>query len=136
MIEFWPRFVLAALAVWRLSHPLAPEDGPFDLVIALRIRLGDAGRVLDCFFCVSPWVAAPMAFFVSPGRKNGWCIWLALAGAAGQMHRFSERGAMRNEREIEHGMLWTETNPAGQARGAGPAAAWPGTRGDTRRTEP
>jgi len=91
MTDFWPSFVLASLSVWRISHLLALEDGPFDLIVRLRVRLGDAGRVLDCFHCVSLWVAAPMALFVGPTAQNWWCVWLALSGAAGLLHRIGER---------------------------------------------
>lgn len=93
MMDFWASFMLATLAVWRISYLLALEDGPFDLIVHLRIRLGEIGRVLDCFYCMSLWVAAPMALFVSPNGRNWWCIWLALSGAAGLLHRMGERPA-------------------------------------------
>jgi hypothetical protein len=45
------RFVLAALATWRVTHLLVAEDGPADVVVRLRRRAGFgwAGDVLDCF---------------------------------------------------------------------------------------
>jgi Protein of unknown function (DUF1360) len=107
MKDFWASFVLATLAVWRISYLLAREDGPFDLILRLRIRLGDAGRMLDCFYCMSLWVAAPMALFVSPTGQNWWCIWLALSGAAGLLHRLSERRAEEPTKGTEDGMLRT-----------------------------
>jgi len=134
VIDFWPSFVLASLAVWRLSHLLALEDGPFDLVVRLRVRLGDAGRVLDCFHCVSLWVAAPMALFVGPGGQDWWCIWLALSGAAGLLHRFSERFAPRHEEESHDGMLRTEAGSTGEVGGTRVGLAeYPG--GGAGRTE-
>jgi len=105
-MDFWARFVLAALAAWRLSHLLALEDGPFDIVVRLRLRLGEAGRALDCFHCTSLWVAAPLALFVEPTLQNGWCVWLALSGAAGLAHQLSLKGH-------HDGMLWTEAGPTG-----------------------
>ena len=36
----WLRFVLAALATWRVTHLLSSEDGPADLLYRLRTRLG------------------------------------------------------------------------------------------------
>ena len=33
---FWARLVLAVLATWRLTHLLAREDGPADLLVRLR----------------------------------------------------------------------------------------------------
>ena len=81
---FWARLVLCVLATWRLTHLLALEDGPGEIVLALRQRLGDTwlGHALDCFRCLSLWVAMPFALWVAPGWP-GWIIaTLALSGAA------------------------------------------------------
>jgi len=45
--------VVASLAVWRVTHLLNAEDGPWDLAARLRARLGDGplGRMLGCFYC-------------------------------------------------------------------------------------
>ena len=107
MTDFWASFVLATLAVWRISHLLALEDGPFDLIVRLCVRLGDAGRVLDCFYCMSLWVAAPMALFVSPTGQNWWCIWLALSGAAGLLDSIGKRPLEEPKKGSEDGMLRT-----------------------------
>ena len=78
------RLVLAALATWRVTHLLAAEDGPADLVARLRARLGASwpGKILDCFYCLSLWVAAPAALFVSRAPLAWFFTWLALSGAA------------------------------------------------------
>jgi hypothetical protein len=97
----WPvSFTLAALATWRMTHLLTDEDGPADLVLRLRRAAGDSqlGKALDCFYCVSMWVALPIAALVTsqsagtpPNRSGGsgrvrWsrrgATWLALSGAA------------------------------------------------------
>lgn len=80
----WIRFVLAALATWRLTHLLANEDGPADMIVRVRIRLGNsfAGSLMDCFHCLSLWVAAPAALYVSRGWVAWFFQWLALSGAA------------------------------------------------------
>jgi hypothetical protein len=91
--EFWARLALAALACWRLTHLLAAEDGPFDLVLQLRQRLGDgpAGRMLDCWHCVSVWVAAPLALLLAADAK-GWVLaTLALSGAACLLQHIGQR---------------------------------------------
>ncbi len=82
--EFVTRFVLAALAVWRLTHLLALEDGPGDVVVKLRTKLGDTfwGRLMDCFYCLSLWVAAPFALFVGRTPAEAALSWLAISGAA------------------------------------------------------
>ena len=79
------RFVCAMLATWRLTHLLSAEDGPGDIVVHLRARLGDtmAGRAMDCVYCLSIWIAAPLALFVVHTDVVGWIITsLALSGGA------------------------------------------------------
>jgi hypothetical protein len=90
---FLTRFVLAALATWRVTHLLANEDGPADIVFRLRRRLGHGliGRLMDCFNCLSLWIAAPAAFFLST-RPFVWVMsWLALSGAACLLERLGEK---------------------------------------------
>jgi hypothetical protein len=86
------RFVLAALAVWRLTHLLASEDGPADVIVRLRALLGQsiAGELMDCFNCLSLWIAAPTALFVSRGPLEWIFCWLALSGAACLLERLSQ----------------------------------------------
>jgi Protein of unknown function (DUF1360) len=81
---FWSRLVVAALAAWRITHLLANEDGPADVIVRVRTRLGDgiAGRLLDCFYCLSLWVAAPLAMLVCRDPLQRLVTWLALSGAA------------------------------------------------------
>lgn len=82
-LGFWPRLVLVALAAWRLTHLLAAEDGPFGLVLRLRQGLGNGrwGQLMDCPYCVSLWVAAPLATLLASDWL-GWALGtLALSGA-------------------------------------------------------
>lgn len=78
------RLALGALATWRLTHLVAREDGPADIVVRLRSRVGDGalGRLMDCFQCLSVWVAAPVALLVARERREMLLAWLALSGAA------------------------------------------------------
>lgn len=92
----WIRFVLAVLATWRVTHLLASEDGPADLIVRLRALLGSGfiGQLMDCFYCLSLWIAAPAALFISR-EPLGWLFsWLALSGAAclleSRVHRQTE----------------------------------------------
>jgi len=82
-LGFWPRLALAVLAAWRVTHLLAAEDGPFDLVLKLRKQLGTSawGQLMDCPYCVSLWVAAPLALLLA-NDAVGWVLsMLALSGA-------------------------------------------------------
>jgi len=78
------RFVLAVLALWRLTHLLSKEDGPFDLIYHFRRRLGEGffGRLLDCFYCLSIWMALPIGVWLGTDWKEKILYWLALSGAA------------------------------------------------------
>jgi len=78
---------MGALATWRVAHLLAAEDGPADIVVRLRVRAG-AGRLgglMDCFQCVSVWVAAPVSLAVA--RRADPITWLGLSGAACLLER-------------------------------------------------
>lgn len=86
------RFVLAVLATWRVTHLLAAEDGPGDVIYRLRRRLGAGwlGALVDCFNCLSLFVAAPAALFVS-ARPVVWAVaWLALSGGACLLERLGQ----------------------------------------------
>jgi hypothetical protein len=81
--QFSIHFVLAILAAWRITHLLANEDGPADLIVKLRATLGDslAGKLMDCFNCLSLWIAAPAALFVTRAPLLWLFVWLAISGA-------------------------------------------------------
>jgi hypothetical protein len=92
-------FLLCALAVWRVAHLLAQEDGPFDLVFKLRKRVGQGffGSLLDCFLCLSLWIAIPFALLIGAGWIGHVVAWLALSGAASILFMLTDRTATRNE---------------------------------------
>lgn len=95
-VGVWFRLVLAVLAAWRVSHLLAHEDGPADLLIRWRRWLGDSivGRLMDCFYCLSLWVAVPLTFFVTEGVVNRLVAWLAISGGACLLEKWTgEPGA-------------------------------------------
>lgn len=76
--------LLITLAVWRLTHLLAKEDGPFDLVWRLRRKAGTGffGSLLDCFYCVSVWVALPFGLWQGGHWWLRLLLWVAYSGAA------------------------------------------------------
>jgi len=88
--ELSVRFVLAVLATWRVTHLLANEDGPADIFVRLRRRLGNGfiGGLMDCFNCLSLWIAAPAAFLLVRRRPLMQLVsWLALSGGACLLER-------------------------------------------------
>jgi len=84
------RFLLAALAVWRVTHLFSKEDGPWDMM--LKLRRSPAGlvrKVLSCFYCLSVWTALPFAFFLDGSIAERIVAWLALSGAAILLERMT-----------------------------------------------
>jgi hypothetical protein len=113
--SFWIRFVLAVLATWRITHLISSEDGPADLIVRLRVRLGNglAGQLMDCFKCLSIWAALPAALFVGGRPIHLLVTWLAISGAACLIQRAGEdpvviRPLSDESRGINDGMLWSK----------------------------
>jgi hypothetical protein len=78
---FW---LIGTLAVWRLTHLLQAEDGPWDIVVWLRMRAGEGiwGRLLDCFYCLSLWIALPVAGLCGDGWTERLVLWPAFSAGA------------------------------------------------------
>lgn len=80
--------LLGILGVWRVTHLLNAEDGPFDVLVHLRQAAGQGpwARLLDCFYCLSLWVAAPFAYIIGGSWRERLLLWLALSGGAALLH--------------------------------------------------
>lgn len=91
-LGFAARFAVASLATWRVTHLLAEEDGPADLVVRARAALGEgtAGALMDCFYCLSVWVAAPLSLTVTRRRAELPAVWLGLSAGACLLERLTE----------------------------------------------
>lgn len=89
MRVYW--FTLSVLCVWRVTHLLQAEDGPGDLLLRFRRMAGNgfAGKLLDCFYCLSLWVAAPLAYSVPETRMERWLWWPALSAGAILLERMT-----------------------------------------------
>ena len=76
--------ILIILAVWRLTHLLSEEDGPFDIIFIIRKKAGTGffGSLLDCFYCVSIWIAFPFGMWIGENWWEKIIMWLAFSGAA------------------------------------------------------
>jgi hypothetical protein len=124
--QFCINFVLAALVTWRITHLLANEDGPADLIVKLRVALGSsfAGTLMDCFNCLSLWIAAPAAFFVARTPLAWLFVWLALSGAACLLQRIVPEShvalpfTQSTEGDVSH-VLWSETRSFAERPDAG-----------------
>lgn len=93
MEYYW--LLLGVLAVWRLTHLLQAEDGPADLVVKLRHKagLGIWARMLDCFHCLSLWIALPLAWLLGGPLGERGLLWLALSAGAILLERLTEQRA-------------------------------------------
>lgn len=76
--------ILSILATWRLTHLLGKEDGPFDLIFLLRKKAGAGffGNLLDCFYCLSLWIALPFGIWLGNDWPEKILYWWAISGAA------------------------------------------------------
>jgi Protein of unknown function (DUF1360) len=113
---FWARFVLAVLATWRMTHLLASEDGPADIIVRFRALMGQSivGKLIDCFNCLSLWVSALAALFVSRRPLEWLFCWLALSGGACLLERIGREPVVIQplSQSAEGGIkdvLWPET---------------------------
>ena len=86
-------FILAVLAVWRFTHLLVAEDGPFRGLVWLRLKAGEGfwGTLLDCFYCLSLWIALPFTFLLSTSWRECLLIWPALSALSILLNRFADR---------------------------------------------
>ena len=96
-------FVPIVLSCWRITHLLSKEDGPFDVIYLVRKKAGAGffGSLLDCFYCVSIWVAFPLGLWLF----NSWCekllYWWALSGAACLLEQATTSSKNNND-DIPH----------------------------------
>jgi hypothetical protein len=91
-INFWPRFLIAALTVWRITHLVVLEDGPGNVLLHMRrlLKRSPARKLADCFYCMSLWVAMPLALWLSTRLLLWLIVWIALSGAACLLERIGQ----------------------------------------------
>lgn len=116
MSFYW--LALGILCVWRVTHLFNAEDGPWDLMVRLRRRAGHgfSARLLDCFYCLSLWIAVPFAFLLGNGWLERLLLWLALSAAAILLERVTTgvratpAADYFEDLENQDGMLRKKTN--------------------------
>lgn len=99
------RWLLAALACYRLAQLIAIDDGPGDVCLRLRSLLGayrrgadgrpdtSLGRLAACPYCLGMWLALPCAACALwPGITGDLALAvLGLAGAQAALQSVTER---------------------------------------------
>jgi hypothetical protein len=91
-----PSILVGVLAVWRITHLFWGEDGPGDIFVRIRRIAGHGfwGRLLDCFYCLSLWVAAPLAWLLGGNWKERAVLWFGLSGGAILLERATTPAAL------------------------------------------
>lgn len=86
---YW--LVLGILCVWRLTHLLQAEDGPGHLMVHFRRKAGAGfwGSLLDCFYCLSVWVAVPFALLIGESWRERLILWPAYSAGAILLERLT-----------------------------------------------
>jgi hypothetical protein len=85
---------IGVLAVWRVTHLVVAEDGPWNIVARLRLAAGHGfwGQLMDCFYCASLWVALPVALGVGTDWVERLLLWPATSGGAILLERLTSPG--------------------------------------------
>lgn len=86
--------ILAALAVWRVTHLLHAEAGPGQVLLRWRAKAGGGaiGLAMGCFYCLSLWVSLPAALWLGSSQwADTVLLWLGLSAAAILLERVTAR---------------------------------------------
>jgi hypothetical protein len=80
----WYWFVLGVMAVWRVTHLLHVEHGPWGALTRFRAQAArfGFGDLFACFYCLSFWTAAPAAWWLGSTWPERLVAWLALSAGA------------------------------------------------------
>lgn len=87
---YW--LLLGILCVWRITHLLQAEDGPWDIVVRFRRQAGAGffGSLLDCFYCLSLWIALPLALLIGERWLERLILWPAFSAGAILLERVTK----------------------------------------------
>lgn len=78
------KYGVLVVVVWRLTHLISAEDGPFDLIIKLRKLLGASffGKLMDCFYCLSIWIGLLAAWYAGNSAEEIIILCLYYSGSS------------------------------------------------------
>jgi hypothetical protein len=88
---YW--LILGILTVWRITHLIQAEDGPWDIILRIRKMLGARflGRLMDCFYCLSIWISAPIALLIGETTTEIILLWPSLSAGAMLLEKLTNR---------------------------------------------
>jgi hypothetical protein len=86
---YW--LILGTLSTWRLTHMLHAEDGPARMFARFRRKIARTflAAPIDCFYCLSLWVAVPFAILIGGDVRERALLWPALSAGAILMEQIS-----------------------------------------------
>ncbi|MGD1046697.1 MAG: DUF1360 domain-containing protein [Bacteroidota bacterium] len=78
------KYLILIIVVWRLTHLISAEDGPFDLIIKLRKYAGNTffGKLMDCFYCLSIWIGFAAGWYAGNNLKEIIILTIYYSGAS------------------------------------------------------
>ena len=78
------KYLVTTIIVWRLTHLISAEDGPFDIIIRIRKLMGTSflGKLMDCFYCLSVWIGLLCAWFWTGMSKELIVLAIYYSGAS------------------------------------------------------
>lgn len=86
------KFLIASLAVYRLSILITEDEGPYSIFQNLRKKAGgyelaangepetNLGRGIICPLCVGVWLSIPFALYLTGINTEFFIYWFAIAG--------------------------------------------------------
>ncbi len=79
--------IVDVLIVWRITHLIKAEDGPYDLIFKFKFwlkrkRYNFLYDMLQCFLCLSVWIGWAVAMLEWTSHNNPFAYGIALSGAA------------------------------------------------------
>jgi hypothetical protein len=88
---YW--LLIGILVTWRVTHLLSTENGSWNVFERMRRLAGTGflGELLACFYCLSLWIAAPLALVLAGGWRHRLLLWPALSAGAILLERIASR---------------------------------------------
>src|SRR5260370_37903487 len=83
---YW--LAVGILCVWRVTHLLVVEDGPWGIMAKLQRRAGSGfwAELLNCFYCLNLLTAAPLAYWLGEEWRRRPVFLPALFSGANPPH--------------------------------------------------
>ncbi len=81
-------YIMLLLAIWRFTHLLSLEDGPFQIFEKFRKV---SGKPFNCFYCLSMWVSAIPSIYYSTDFVDCIIYLLSFSGGSIILEKISDR---------------------------------------------